>query len=337
MVITEISVRLRLSIAGVLLLVLFCSCERRSTENKTDSTKNTASQAKENGKQEQISEARGFIKIWKKVAKDYNLHPDIIEIASVLMEDVLEYAGVSKLNDSTDEKLWREYESSLRNFVATYEPQFRDVESRKEPCYWLAYCVVEAALRYPVDANRRETIRTDYEKTVAELKTTLRKGIKKRIESKDYQRLEDKIEEALDKFEEVMNECIRRYQQDFLCPSFTEKVIPATCERLKKRNSILTFPKYEQPEELMVSKDRRYFYELEDFLRNAARSYLFDLFLWQIRNEIHCNDYWGWMSWHANTHHQQGIKGSLVWPAVVAMEQNKVENNVKNWKRRPLQ
>jgi hypothetical protein len=270
-----------------------------------------------------------WVRTWSEVASRHNIleenTKEVAELMSNTLNSRFSHVPVPSLSTLEEEH----YRSSMERFIATqYE------RGSKRFGYWLVFCVVEAASRQTIQTARPEEIREDYRQTIKTISNTMIiPRFQKELSHSEYQQWEGEIQEAIRTFEDEIIGCIEQFQEDFLCPAFreTHRVDAETLESIgtwiaKTKH----FPRYEEPDQLMVSKDKRFRHRLESFMgRGAVNLCLFNLFLGDIRPKIKHNEYWGYMEWGAVS--ESVVKDAdkdkgLSWPLVVRMEPNQMLN-----------
>lgn len=349
-----------LGVPFTLLLLIVCglSCDSKNSPSSTEVANKARNNARESaasnsepnqpGRAELSNEPNSrnqwvWIELWEEIADELSVPREAIGNTGKIIEEVLDFALANCEESEPTAETLQEYRLALRNFVPTqyqYLPQSPNLMPREGSQYWLAFCIAEASVRACNVTDYGNPPNPDYDQIIREIvDKIIRPCFIEILTEEDYQRWSGKIEKGILEFEANMHTCIFRFQTDPLCPAFRKpEMRPSTMEAIREWFEIENYkrmPKYEEPLEMMVSKDKRYESDLRSFFNGrAVEACLFQLFFREIEPVVRKNRYWGNMKWLAESLSTSDNRGALPnWPVRVRMRPNDTLNKIEKWNR----
>ena len=227
-----------------------------------------------------------------------------------------------------------ELRQSLRNLLRTLPVSRQRGSYEKLSSYWLSLCIIHALDRPYLSAEQQAEVLASYEASVRDIMPRIRSQLLAQFEGDNAQRHASTVDSALDAFRRKLDESVRLYQGDYLCPGFHEKATPDVAVRLMKRLEHLHYPNFTEPAHPLMTLDEHIRRSLRVFLNDLLHLCLYEMFLGEHLSLVKYNDYWGHSSYSVVGVNPIVIDAYLGWPAIVAIEPDAYANETLGWRRR---
>jgi hypothetical protein len=223
------------------------------------------------------------------------------------------------------------YTSSLGNFVSTHREGFLEASSAEGTCYWLALCVAEAHGRD--DHGEVAVVPDSYSSLVDDVCSTLADGLRGRIPKKDRTGTSGLVDATVETVRQGLTEAIAAYRADYLCPAFRAAGTANTAAQIEERLRGMSWPAYEEPDGVLMSKTALYARRLRAFAEAVVTMVLFEVFVGEVRPRLERNRYWGYMKYYGESMQPLSCASHLLWPARIRLRPDRTRNEVEGWTR----
>lgn len=276
----------------------------------------------------------------REAARQENLAPDFVKQVEEILHECMDLFRSEMYLSSEHREALR---VSLLNFMGTQlkmESPPRPLSSRK--AYWLAYCMLAADRRYQKQDSSDDSSHKYEDLFESICDSVITPAFQRVLTPEDYAQWENEINDGMTGLRVQMLAYINRCRGDILCPFFRDAVDDSYIERPAEMEFLSAWfeldkhiPAYEEPTEMMVSKDIRYRAKLSSFFKSSAYDQtLFSVAVCGMKPELMKNSYWGHMKWGAeNDFPSKSTEDLLVWPVKPGISPNERLNKIKNWTR----
>lgn len=315
----------------ILLLVSLAGCERAGDGGKKgapDSNVPPRGAGDSPGGSRPASRVEGYVRVFREAALSANAPPDWIDRTSEQVSDVLGHVRPERLRDVEVVGIKRLRQSFIHFLTMNGETLRAKKSHRRAAGYWLAFCLAETVSGESEGSRRRD----EYRRLFHWLTLRVREELHKRIPADARDQVAADLAKGLEAFEIALNKALAKYNDDVLCPAFRGPISDVVRLSLTRTLVSRTYPRYEEPRELMVSKKARYLSEVKRFLTDTAWVFLYDIFVAQVKERLQPTPYWGYTKWSAKSvPNVAGDSGMLFWPALVRLRPDPHRNAAEAW------
>lgn len=266
-----------------------------------------------------------WISTWKKVALEHKFSEDVTDEIALIIQHYLDCIDPNNNNHPLSPQLKVNYEKSLHSFIKTQFPKSANsLPLYRDAGHWLAYCVAEAHRRC-LQNKAFTNPNKPYKQFIKGLTEIIRLEYKRQMNASEYKQWSEEIEKSIEKFQQSSLDYIRRLQSDVLFPSFRGEPAENNAFLLMIKQFVYRpppfgIPRYEEPTEMLVSKDKRFKSGLDFyFSRLAVNDSLSALFMQNLYSQLlDDKPYWFDIEWIAKS--LDVTKSNdliLYWPAKV--------------------
>lgn len=262
-----------------IICILFCISGCKKKDDGVVSERNIDSVSKKI-----MANTNYWINLWRKLAVERNINSFIISDVSEVLKDEL---GDNIVFVNIDNKISQDYEKAMNNFIVMHHRALTESKTTSiQTANWLAYCIKISLNRI----SENNTLNNDYREIALIMKEKLLKQYKESYDNIIWKKWEEMFNAEADRFERIFLERIHIYKNDILFPVFKNideiKEFENYFEETKINSDSLLFPKYEEPKELLVSKDRQFETKVHNFTIDYAKHCLCELFTYEVKHTI---------------------------------------------------
>ena len=259
-----------------------------------------------------------MVAAWERAAEAEDVPPALCATVSTILHD-----GMRNVATPPSHKQVAALEDSLRDFAAS-QYGLHDPAQAARSGTWLTFCVLEALRRTTAPADHAQALNQCRE-TADTLSTLFRKRLFKELPPEQHDVFRRQIEGGTAAWGPALTARLEALSDDPLYPAFKTPVSGGyqdVVERFRKRE----FPRYEEPDRMMITREEFYRSQLKGFFENTTGEALFWMTMANVHSNLLWNNYWGHMTYEASGQ-------PLAWPVEVRMTVNAEKNRTEGWHR----
>jgi len=267
------------------LLIVASGCDKKGRDSSTSDGPGKG------GVERQITVDHIYwVELWGSAAsKERITRETFLEVRRVLQEE-LGPKFTADLQTVVTPGLDKRLEASMDNFAAAYAIELKGAQNREGIARWLAFCILECSKRIKAQQVIPEAVRINHREMCEFLKAAMLKKHRERAGSQHWEKWKNLIEGEADRFEEMLTERIRVYQNDILCPAFRLPVNSKTLEAIVPRN-LKDIPFYVEPlghigPNRAEEMDKEYAVAVRSFTAIFVSECLIEIFSDEIKQKI---------------------------------------------------
>jgi len=271
---------------------------------------------------------RAVLEAWRASALEQKVPRPTIDSCAELLEDVLR----AEVFHVSQEAL-AEITKSLPSLVATNTKEFGADTWTKGSGHFLVFCLADAFRRAekPPSGEELQKVEASYASCVRLAAEKVAANLLNRLPKEDAGKWRGTVSEASRTLERQLADNIKQLQSNALFPGFRRSLGAASRDSFLARfEQADAYPKYDEPPQVMTTKDEWYRQQLRGFVAQQSVEALFWLAMEDLTPKLRFNPYFG----HTlvfGTAHLSGSSGE--WPIALRMQPNTRKNAENGWKR----